>query len=291
MSTGQFKKRVDREVYQLLQTNKPGLQGILAENDIITLPKPVANWLRQCGVLGNPFIHVAKLTQSLSMQMKPGQLKWLSGQAVQYTTIDKPGFIWSVRVRVNRLLHFVGRDKFEDGRGEMLIRLNGWLKIVDAKGPKIDEGALQRFLGEMVWFPSMALSPYISWKLIDDSTAEANMRHQGTEGSGRFSFNEGGDVIRYTAQRYKDNSANAKRYEWIMEIEDYKVFEGIRVPSLLRSTWRLDEGDWTWLKMELTDIQYNPEQRPWAGSSIEPKKLDATQHAAISKGRITKRDG
>jgi hypothetical protein len=291
MSTGQFKKRVDREVYQLLQTNKPGSQGILAENDISTLPKPVANWLRQCGVLGKPFIHVAKLTQSLSMQMKPGQQKWLSGQAVQYTTIDKPGFIWSVRVRMNRLLHFVGRDKFEDGRGEMLIRLNGWLKIVDAKGPKIDEGALQRFLGEMVWFPSMALSPYISWKLIDDSTAEANMRHQGTEGSGRFSFNQDGDVIRYTAHRYKDNTANAKRYEWIMDIEDYKVFEGIRVPSLLRSTWRLDEGDWTWLKMELTDIQYNPEQRPWAGSSIEPKKLDATQHAAISKGRITKRDG
>ncbi len=259
MSTGQFKKRVDREVYQLLQANKPGLQGMLAENDISPLPKPVANWLRQCGVVGKPFIHVGKLTQTLSMQMKPGQQKWLSGQALQYTTIDHPGFIWSVRVRMNRLLHFIGRDKFEVGRGEMLIRLNGWLKIVDAKGPKIDEGALQRYLGEMVWFPSLALSPYISWKSIDDSTAEATLLYQGTTGSGRFHFNPQGDVARYTAHRYKDNTPKAQRYPWIMDIDDYKLFDGIRVPSRLRSTWKLEEGDWTWLKMELKEIVYNPD--------------------------------
>jgi hypothetical protein len=130
--------------------------------------------------LGKPFIHVAKLTQSLSMQMKPGQKKWLHGQALQYTTINKPGFVWSVRVRMNRLLYFVGRDKFENGRGEMLIRLNGWLKIVDAKGPKIDEGALQRYLGEMVWFPSLALSPYISWKLEE---GDWDLAEAGIEGN------------------------------------------------------------------------------------------------------------
>ena len=255
----QFRTMVERETSLLLKNSHYSLSKDIVENNITHLPKPVQHWLRNSGVVGKPYIHAAKLTQLLDMQLKPGQKKWLSAEAVQYTTIDNPGFIWSVYVKMNSLLHFRGRDKFENGRGEMLIRLNSLLKIVDASGPKIDEGALQRYLGEMVWFPSMALSPYISWKRIDDSTAEANMHYLGTEGSGRFRFNENGDVIRYTAHRYKDNTANAKRHEWVMDIEDYKVFEGIRVPSLLRSTWRLDEGDWTWLKMELKDIVYNPD--------------------------------
>lgn len=254
----QFRTMVERETSLLLKNNHSNLSTTVAENNITRLPEPVQEWLRHSGAVGQPYTHAAKLTQSLEMQLKPGQKKWLSAAALQYTTIENPGFIWSVCVKMNSLLHFRGRDKFEYGRGEMLIRLNSLLKIVDARGAKIDEAALQRFLGEMVWFPSMALSPYISWKPIDDSTAEANMHYQGTEGSGRFSFNEDGDVIRYTAHRYKDNTANARRHEWIMDIEDYKVFEGIRVPSRLSSTWKLEEGDWTWLKMELTDITYNP---------------------------------
>jgi len=38
---------------------------------------------------------------------------------------------------------------------------------------------------------------------------------------------------------------------------DYKAFEGIMVPVKMTSTWKLDEGDWNWLNLEVTDIKYN----------------------------------
>jgi hypothetical protein len=44
-----------------------------------------------------------------------------------------------------------------------------------------------------------------------------------------------------------------------MDITDYSTFEGIKVPSNMTSTWQLDSGPWTWLKLHVTDIQYNPE--------------------------------
>jgi hypothetical protein len=135
--------------------------------------------------------------------------------------------------------------------------MNSLINIADEQGQKLNEGALQRFLGEMVWFPSLALSPYIMWESIDSTTAKATMTYKGTSGSGTFYFNSNGDVIKFFALRYKDNYPEAKRYGWIMNISDYKTFEGIKVPAKMTSTWKLDDKDWTWLKMEVTDIKYN----------------------------------
>ena len=119
--------------------------------------------------------------------MKPEQEKWMTASAIQYTTIDNPAFIWKVDVKMNSLLNFQGLDKFENGKGEMLIKINSLINVVNEQGKKLDEGTLQRYLGEMVWFPSLALSPYITWVQINDTTAKATMSYKGTHGSGTFS--------------------------------------------------------------------------------------------------------
>ena len=109
----------------------------------------------------------------------------------------------------------------------------------------------------MVWFPSLALSPYINWEPINDTTAKATMTYKGTKGSGTFYFNSNGDVIKFSAMRFKETRAEDVRHEWIMNITGYKTFEGIKVPARMTSTWKLDKTDWTWLKLEISDIKYN----------------------------------
>ncbi|HMQ07942.1 MAG TPA: hypothetical protein PKC30_11615 [Saprospiraceae bacterium] len=228
-----------------------------SDNELTELPEPVGNWLRNSGAVGKPLLNFGKITQIAEMQMKPGQDKWLKATATQHTTIDPPAFIWTVNVIFNHILFFAGRDKFENGKGEMLIKLNSLINIVNAHGEKIDEGSLQRYLGEMAWFPSLALSPYITWQRIDHSTAKATMTYKGTTGSGIFHFTPEGDVLKFSALRFKGNEANAKCYHWDMDVLDYKSFQGIKVPAKMTSTWKLDDGDWVWLKLEVIDIMYN----------------------------------
>lgn len=252
-----FQKLVQQETTHLLGQNERTENEILNENDLNKLPEPVKKWLQNSGSVGKALINVGKVTQIAAMQMKPEQEKWLSARAIQYTTIENPAFIWSVDVKMNSLLNFQGRDKFEDGKGEMLIKMNSLINVVNERGEKLDEGSLQRYLGEMVWFPSMALSPYVTWKPIDDHIAEATMTYKGTSGSGRFYFNSNGEVTKFSALRYRGNGAEAKRHPWEINITGYKVFEGIKVPAKMTSTWKLDKEDWTWLKMEVTDIKYN----------------------------------
>ncbi|MDZ7715333.1 MAG: DUF6544 family protein [Balneolaceae bacterium] len=86
---------------------------------------------------------------------------------------------------------------------------------------------------------------------------KATMTYRGTTGSGTFLFNDKGALVKFSAMRYKDNIPGAKRYEWLLTVDDYSVFEGIKVPSRMQATWKLDEGDWTWLNLEITGLQYN----------------------------------
>ncbi len=252
-----FQKLVHQETNHILSQNKALDEKVITENAIKGLPEPVKNWLRHSGAIGKPYMSVGKVMQKAEIKMKPDQNNWMSATAIQYTTIDNPAFIWTVDVKMNSFLNFQGRDKFENGKGEMLIKLNSLFNVVNEKGAKMDESTAQRYLGEMVWFTSLALGPYISWKPINDTTASATLTYKGAKGSGTFYFNSKGDVTKYSALRYKGNDVDAKREEWVMSINDYKTFENIKVPAIMTATWKLNEGDWTWLKLEVLDIKYN----------------------------------
>lgn len=252
-----FNKKITSETQSILSTVNESSSKIVTEDDIAHLPTPIRNWLATSGVVGKEKLQTVWLSQNFLMKLKPEQENWHHATAQQYFTIDKPAFIWTVDMKMSPIVHIKGRDKFVDGKGEMQMKMNSIINLGKETGKKMDEGTLQRYLGEMVWFPSAVLSPYVIWEEIDSLTAKATMTYQGTTGSGTFYFNQQGDFIKFIALRYKGNDPDAKQYEWVIEVDEYAEFEGIRIPSKCRATWKLEEGDWTWCEIEITEISYN----------------------------------
>jgi hypothetical protein len=182
--------------------------------------------------------------------------------AQQYIVVDKPGFIWIADVKPAPFVHLSGRDKYEDGHGQMLIKLLSLFPVANAKGPHTDQGTLLRYLAETVWAPGAALSKYITWEQLDSMSAQATMTYCGVSASGIFTFNQQGDFIRFEARRYYDRKTGPTLENWLVEVEKqgYKEFEGIRVPAKTTVTWKLAQGDFTWFKLEITQMGYNKEQ-------------------------------
>ncbi len=252
-----FENRVKKETTALLSQIELSSQEVVKEEDLKDLPEPVKKWLKRSGMIGKPKLVLGKVYQDAEMKLKPEQSTWYDATAIQYSSLEVPGFIWFVDVNMNPILFFRGRDRFGAGKGEMLILLNSLFPIVNAKGPKLDEGSLQRYLGEMVWFPSLALHKSISWEALSDSSAKATLEVNGTEGSGTFYFNPEGDFYKFSALRFQGNEQESKRYEWVLEVSQHGVMQGIRNPTEMTATWKLDKGDWTWLHLKITDIRYN----------------------------------
>jgi hypothetical protein len=252
-----FNKKIAAETDAILETVGETDETYIEDDDLLDLPEPVKKWLRASGTVNTPKVKSVYLQQKFQMKLKPEQENWYLADAEQYFTTENPAFIWTVKLNMSPFVSVRGRDKFTDGKGEMQMKLYALLNLGKETGEKMDEGTLQRYLGEIVWFPSAALSPYIKWEAVDSLTAKATMNYKGTTGSGIFYFNAEGDFIKYSAMRYMGNEPDAERREWIIEADNHAVFNGIKVPSEVHATWRLDEGDWTWCRIRLSNLVYN----------------------------------
>jgi hypothetical protein len=226
------------------------------------LPGPVRRWLEVSGIVGKVMARNAYHEQRGSIRLRPGRGRWSNVEAVQLVDFEEPTLIWNVRMSVLPMLHITGRDRYADGRGEMEVRLASMVPIVDASSsPKLDQAALQRFLGEIVLSPSAALSPYITWEPIDERSARATMTHGGTTGSATFHFDEGGGFSRVEAMRYRNVDDGAPT-GWEAKAVGMGRVGGIRVPTRFEITWMLPEGPFTWYRFEVRDISFNVEHLP-----------------------------
>lgn len=252
----QFQKMVDKEIDALLN-NVASQPFVATQRESENLPEPVQQWLRKSVVADKEPVHSARIKQTGRMRTAPDS-KWMNFKATQYYDFNIPAFVWTTHVEMIPMINMVGRDKFTTGEGEMLIKFLSLIPVVnEANNEKINSGTMLRYLGELIWFPSTVLSPYITWEEIDSRTAKATMQYKNTTAQGIFFFTEHGDIAAFEAQRYYGGGAEAKLETWRVEVMDYKLFDDVRVPYKNRVIWKLDEGDFNWLELEITALETN----------------------------------
>jgi hypothetical protein len=253
----QFNNMVNQEVNGLFKNQSTRDKMIITGEMLTALPYPVQNWLSHCGIVGKENICCLRLTQLGSMKLKPGSEKWIPFSATQYFTTGEPAFIWKAKMKMMSFLPVNGRDKTIDGEGNMLIKALPAFVIADESGPRVNEASLQRWLAEICWFPSAALNRYIQWQGIDSTHANAILTYKGTIGTVLFSFDHQGRITECSADRYRENKPGATKEKWVIHNIRTGLKNGIEIPLESTVTWKLKEGDYTWFKLNITDIAYN----------------------------------
>ncbi|MBS1585919.1 MAG: hypothetical protein JSS82_10295 [Bacteroidetes bacterium] len=235
--------------------NTVALNPVIADKKVEQLPKCVQQWLAKSGALEKPAPRSVSLLQSGLMRTSP-RGKWMKVSAQQYFDIERPAFLWNANVRMSPFIWFTGRDSYEHGKGHMLIKLFSLLPIVNARGYKIDQGSLLRYLGEMCWFPAAAKSKYIHWEALGPNQAKATMIYWGVQGEGVFNFDESGRITSFSAHRYMAKGKRSSLEHWHIPITEWKRFNGVLVPSKGEVTWKLRHEDFSYFKWEIIDMTY-----------------------------------
>jgi hypothetical protein len=93
-----FNSKVRAEVQGFLPKVMPRGKKPIGQADLNGLPVPVLKWMEHSGVIGKKRAISVRLKQKGKMRMKHDQ-KWMSFHAEQYFSVDKPGFIWQVKVK------------------------------------------------------------------------------------------------------------------------------------------------------------------------------------------------
>lgn len=251
---------IHKDGLALLQRGVQGQHGPITQEQVMGLPEPVRRYLSYAQVVGKEAIRTVRLKQQGFMRMRPGQ-KWLPMVAEQFVTTTPPAFLWHTRIRPFPFVSISASDRFTEGHGSMRIKLLSFIPMGNAQGPEMDVGELQRYLLEMAWYPTAWLSNAIEWQAIDANSVKATIHQQGVMASGVLHVNEQGQLIRLTADRYREEHGHYQLAPWTVDSGEYQEADGIRIPTSSEVTWHLASGDFTWFRFKFTEIEYNQSGR------------------------------
>jgi hypothetical protein len=253
-----FNNTFKQKVANLFSSRSKVERKVITEDDMRHLPEPVQRYLRYSGIIGKQRVAFVRLKQTGAMRPKPYG-KWFPLKAEEYYAVDNPGFVWRGRMAFAPLISAIAQDMYLNGQGNMHVKLMSAINIVNAKGKEMDEASLMRYFNEMQWFPSSLVSGNVKWEAIDANSARSTLTDRGMTVSALFCFDNEGKITNFIAERGRStDGGKLVRTKWSTPISEYGTYgNGLRLPSKGEAVWHLDSGEYSYIKLEITEVEYD----------------------------------
>lgn len=221
------------------------------------VPPRVARYFRRALHEGQPLAVSALATQEAAFFINGA---WRPLTATQHFAASPPAFVWDASIHMAPLVAVHVRDSYIGGRGSMRATMFGVYTLADQEGvPELNAGALQRYLGEAVWLPTVLLPGHgVTWAAVDDSSAIASLTDGLTSVSLRFLFDADDRIIEVSGDRYAEEEEKG-RYRlrpWRVRCGDHQERSGMLIPLSCEVAWLAPEGPQPYWRGRITAIEY-----------------------------------
>lgn len=237
-------------------------EGWFTEDDVASLPAPVARMLRAAIAPGTPLARTGRVRMRGEIRLGG---RWRAFRAEE-TLSPGTGFVWSARVGP-----IAGDDRLLDGRGRMRWRLLGIRTVQRADGPDVTRSAAGRLAGEAIWLPTAMLPRFgVRWRAPDATHVVADVPcgdvvtevHHRLDGRGRVVlswFDRWGDP---------DGTGAWGMHRFGMRATAWRTFDGVTVPSEGTAGWHVGtpgEQDGAFFRFRVTAVRLHRRQRSVPG--------------------------
>ncbi|MCH7411648.1 hypothetical protein MM239_19840 [Belliella sp. DSM 111904] len=239
-----------KQVKELFAQSKNISDQKFQKKQLDSLPEPVQRYFNYILKEGQSYISYARIKHN--GQFKADLKKsWMTIKGEQYATTEKPGFIWKGTTTM-----FVARDMYISNHGRLIVSLFSVYNIVDAKDKeKYDIGEILRWLGESILYPTNFLpSDKLQWFPIDSNSAKLTFNYNGMSLFFKFTFNTIGEITEMETKRYMGEE---NLETWIIKATNYKQLNNVIIPTAFDVLWRLEKGDFSYAKFDITEIEYD----------------------------------
>ncbi|MEO5592164.1 MAG: DUF6544 family protein [Chitinophagaceae bacterium] len=242
-----------KQVKQLFSSSKSISDKTFHYAQLSGLPEPVQRYFKYVLKDGQPYISYARIKHA--GLFKTGLNKdWINIKGEQYATTEKPGFIWKGTTSM-----FTARDMYITDKGRLVVSLFSLYNVVDASGGQYNQGELLRWLGESILYPTNLLpAERLQWSAIGPQSAKLTFNYNELSLVFILTFNEVGCITQMETKRYMDKT---KLETWIIKCADYKEINNVVVPLAFEVLWRLEKGDFSYAKFNVTEIAYDKPQK------------------------------
>lgn len=224
------------------------------------LPKALQHFLLRSGFTGIGNINQVKIEWKTAELKFSRKGNWKTISCAQHNFLPDPIRLVYMKTKMFGLFGLEAFDSFRHGHGNMIIRLAGLFNFANAKGTEMDKAELATILAETMIIPDYALQNYIKWEEINHYTIMGTIHYYGIKASGIFYFNANFEIEKFeTNDRYfTDKNGKLHQTKWTAECSNYTRHGLISFPTLCKSTWNFNDGDFTYFQGEIGHLIINP---------------------------------
>lgn len=246
--------RVTRAEIAMLKPASPD-PGLFDAASVSELPAPVARYLRTAITDGHPIVRGAIATQAAEFFINGG---WHPLTATQHFSVSPPGFVWDARIEMAPLMPVRVRDGYVRGGAMMQASMYGVYPLANqVDNPKLNAGALQRFLGESIWFPTALLpSSTVTWTARDDHSATASLTDGPTVVTLLFEFGDNGMPVAISGDRYKEDQGQYSIQRWLITCGESTIKDGMTIPLRCEVAWMVNGVRQPYWRGRISSIEY-----------------------------------
>ncbi|MFN7148624.1 MAG: DUF6544 family protein [Microthrixaceae bacterium] len=217
---------------------------VVTDDELRGLPPAVQRYLRSMDVVGRGRVRCFTTDFRGRFRLRPDG-PWMPAVARQCNTVDPIGRVFTMVLRFAGAVPMVGHDTYLAGRGRMVGRLAGVVKVADGAGDEFDIGELSTWLNDAVLLaPSMLLGADTTWDAPDGETIVVGVRDGDRDVTATFRIDASGRPVDYwTTDRWADLPGGPVRAEWRTPVPGWTG--GPDTPPMPLpdgATWMLDDG-------------------------------------------------
>lgn len=247
-----------REVARALRECKEIPRELLTEKDIAHLPEPVQKYLRFAKVLGRAKVDNVFIKGSGRIRSKPGG-GWMKFYSEQQNFFKNPFRAFYLEAYKMGIPAF-GLHLYKDATASMVIKLLGLFKVVDARGPEMDQGETVTVFNDMCFMaPASLIDKNIAWEPIDPLHVNAVFKNGSINIRATLVFDSEGKLVNFISpDRFETTDGKLYlNYIWETPVVSYGTINGCYLPTKANVVYKHPEGDFCYLEFEVIDVVYN----------------------------------
>ena len=231
---------------------------IITSEDLDELPEPVRRYLDYVGVMGTEKVRNFRVVLDGEMKMDRDS-KFTSHKAKQTSFIDQGIRLFYMNLYMNGL-KISGLHHFDNDDARMKIKVLDLFTVVDEQGENMKRAETVTFFNDMVILaPQTLISNQILWEEVDESSLKATFTHNGITIHATLYFDEDGRLVNFVSEDRLalKNDGTTDSVPWSTPISEYQEVNGLRLPKYGEAVWHFDDGDFTYIKLNVRNIEYN----------------------------------
>lgn len=232
---------------------------LVSEDDLASLPPLVQSYLRRAGVVGKPRVQDVRIAWRAEMRRAP-DAAWMSLRAEQHSFFgEDPTRLFFMEGAMYGL-PFVGLHRYAGGRATMDVRVASLWRVVDGRGPKMDQSETVTMFNDIcVFAPAALLDAPVTWEPVDGRRVRGTYALGSHSVSAELVFDAAGDLVDFVSyDRYESADGKTYRnYRWSTPLSGYRDFGGHRVAAHGDATWAYPSGDFIYGRFDIESIEYN----------------------------------